>query len=74
MCVIHDAPRYSPGWDDRETAAQLMLTVLPAEETAMITAMFTSFSAARKFLTLGQFRYSHILLMCTKATANYKND
>lgn len=74
MCVIHAVPRYSLGRDDRETAAQFKLSVLPAVETAVvITAMFTSFSAATKFLTLGQFRYSHILLVCTKATTNCKS-
>lgn len=73
MRVIHAVPRYSPGRDDRETAAQLRLAVLPAEETVTITAVFTSFPAARKFLTLGQFRYSHILLVSTRAKTNCKS-
>ena len=38
-----------------------------ADGPVMLTVIFTSFSAAGKFLTLGQFGYSRILFVCTRA-------
>lgn len=73
-CVIHAVPRSSPARDyGKFYAAQPRLTIPPGCRGAcMLTAIRTDFSAARKLGTLGQFGYSHILFVCTRAKTKHK--